>query len=1063
MSRLSRLWPGLPPRWRARLRLPAARLSHLLFLRSILVATITFAIVYPLVVGWLLPQNEGEVERRQIQLARAIRAQVESVLDGPRFAVSSFARILADLGRGPEATLSARLDAFVDAGSGFSNVYLLDGLGMVVGVGVESERRLLRDELIGLDFSSHPLWRLAQDAADVRWTDAFLSPVSARRTVAVAYRIGAHTVIAELQLKDFMTRVQGLSEGSSVATLVLDRRGHVLVDSSADPDTHHQDFSGFDFVRDRSRDEWPLVHFEMMGEEMVGSLLRIPELDWRVLVMRPTVEAYRPARTAGAIMMLGLLCAVVLGLAGAGMQAALFGRQFRSLGEFAEQVARGDYGLRWRRSRVVEFNELAAAFGGMSEAIHSREEAIAASQAAYREILESTSELVLRLDDVARVEYANPAFCRLLGVMPEALAGRPLDAYLQAEEGAGGSWCDAAVAALRAGAPTASFEGQVVDRAGGHHRVAWTLHLGERGKGGIAAIGHDLTARWLAAEALRRSEARLRAMLDNATEVAIQWYDAAGRVVYWNPGSERLYGFTAAQAVGRTLEQLVLSPRQAEQYAQMLAGIDRAGGTRGPELMEVRRADGRVLQVLATLFAIPAEEEGDYYIVGIDLDVTAQLEEESARREAERKFSAVFQASPVPMAVWSADLRLVDANAAWERLFGFDAEASRGRVNHTFGLWCDTQQRASFFERIAAAPLVQAEEAWMQPQGGGRRRLCEVSGNKVELASLGVMFVVAYEDITAEREAAQQLRELNDTLELRVSERTAELSAALDHLRVTQEGLLRSEKMAALGSLVAGVAHELSTPLGNSLIASNTVRDHTRAMQRELAQGLKRSSLERYLEETVSGNDIIERNLGRAAELVASFRQVAVDQASSQRREFALTEVVDEIAMTLRPSLKRLPYALETEVAEGLMLDSYPGPLGQVLTNLINNAITHAFEGRDSGRVKVSGRADGEEHVLIEVSDDGCGIPPGHLRRIFDPFFTTRLGQGGSGLGLHIVDSLVRDLLGGSIDVSSAPGCGTTMRLRLPRRPGVGALEPLPAAGEESASTTDAGKGVKDA
>jgi signal transduction histidine kinase len=209
-----------------------------------------------------------------------------------------------------------------------------------------------------------------------------------------------------------------------------------------------------------------------------------------------------------------------------------------------------------------------------------------------------------------------------------------------------------------------------------------------------------------------------------------------------------------------------------------------------------------------------------------------------------------------------------------------------------------------------------------------------------------------------------------------------------------------------LGALVAGVAHEMNTPIGNGLMAVSTLAQRTRELQAMLNTGLRRSDFERFLAQVETAADISTRNLGRAAELISSFKRVAVDQTSSQRRVFDLAEVVHEIVLTLQPTLKHTPYQVMTDVSAGLVLDSYPGPLGQVLSNLVQNAVVHAFGDRPEGRIDITAQAAGDAFVLT-VADDGEGIAPEHLEKVFDPFFTTRLGQGGSGLGLHIVHNVV--------------------------------------------------------
>jgi len=280
--------------------------------------------------------------------------------------------------------------------------------------------------------------------------------------------------------------------------------------------------------------------------------------------------------------------------------------------------------------------------------------------------------------------------------------------------------------------------------------------------------------------------------------------------------------------------------------------------------------------------------------------------------------------------------------------------------------------------------------------------------------------------------ARAQIAEQNLGLEQHVAERTRDLQETLARLEQAQASLVQSEKLAALGDLVAGIAHELNTPIGNAVMLASTLSDQERAFREQMAAGLSRAALQRFVDAVREGSDVLLRSLQRAAELISSFKQVAVDQASYQRRRFTLDEVTREIALTLQPRLRHSPASLEVSIAPGITLDSYPGPLGQVLMNLIQNALLHAFEGRDSGRIRIESQLAAPGFVLLRVGDDGNGIAPANLSRIFDPFFTTRLGQGGSGLGLHIVYNLVTGLLGGAISVHSTPEQGTVFELALP-------------------------------
>ena len=180
------------------------------------------------------------------------------------------------------------------------------------------------------------------------------------------------------------------------------------------------------------------------------------------------------------------------------------------------------------------------------------------------------------------------------------------------------------------------------------------------------------------------------------------------------------------------------------------------------------------------------------------------------------------------------------------------------------------------------------------------------------------------------------------------------------------------------------------------------------------------------------GIAILMGSLRRSAELVASFKQVAADQTSAQRRVFALDQTLEEILMTLGPSIRKSGHRVVAQVPPGVHMDSYPGPLGQVLTNLINNALVHAFAERKDGVVNITATVLGGGRMEMQVRDNGCGIPPENQGRVFDPFFTTRLGQGGSGLGLNIVYNIITDVLGGTVRVQSVVGEGTCFVLLLP-------------------------------
>lgn len=275
----------------------------------------------------------------------------------------------------------------------------------------------------------------------------------------------------------------------------------------------------------------------------------------------------------------------------------------------------------------------------------------------------------------------------------------------------------------------------------------------------------------------------------------------------------------------------------------------------------------------------------------------------------------------------------------------------------------------------------------------------------------------------------EKLASLNE--ELQSSKEAAE--EALHRLRETQEELIQAEKMASLGVLVAGVAHEINTPVGTALASASFLAKQTERFQADYAaKTLRKSDLEKYVAHCAEASGLILSSCRRAAELIQGFKQVAVDQTSAERRTFALAAYIRDVLVSLGPRLKQTQHRIAIECPEDIVVDGSPGAFSQVLTNLILNSLIHGYDQDQAGTLSIRVEDIGDGRLRMRYADDGKGIAPEALPRIFDPFYTNRRGSGGSGLGLHIVYNTVVGTMRGQISASSTLGKGAVFSITFP-------------------------------
>ena len=452
-----------------------------------------------------------------------------------------------------------------------------------------------------------------------------------------------------------------------------------------------------------------------------------------------------------------------------------------------------------------------------------------------------------------------------------------------------------------------------------------------------------------------------------------------------------------------------------------------------------REIGARTGEILAQKNALEQANHNFAVISDIGRELTAKLDMEDITNTLYHKVNELMDASVFGIGVYRPEQDIIEVPYAMERGIRYAPYIRDAREPNQMAVWCIRNKKEILINDLQAEHKLYVQDleltssdkdmGWLS-DGSKPSMPCSMLYVPILLNErvLGTICVHSFRNHAYQPVHVDMLRTL--ATYVAVAFDNAEAYARLGQ---AQQRLMAQEKMAALGSLVAGVAHELNTPIGNGMLTATALQERTNEMSTRMHDAqFRRSDLVAFVNICQDAATLIVRGLQAAGDLISSFKQVAVDQTSAQRRKHELDQTTREIVATMASKIRKAGHALTQDVPPEIVMDGYPGAYGQVVSNLIDNALLHAFGERRGGTMRLSAMRVSASMVRIQFSDDGVGIRRESLKRIFDPFYTTKLGQGGSGLGLHISYNIVTSLLGGEIKVDSIEGQGTTFVIDLP-------------------------------
>ncbi|MCE1247812.1 MAG: PAS domain S-box protein [Firmicutes bacterium] len=527
---------------------------------------------------------------------------------------------------------------------------------------------------------------------------------------------------------------------------------------------------------------------------------------------------------------------------------------------------------------------------------------------------------------------------------------------------------------------------------------------------------------------LREAEERYRSLVENI-DMGISLIDKNHNIIMTNAGMGKIFHKQSAEFEGK---KCFCEYEKRSSVCAHCPGI-KAMATGKPHQVETTgyKDDGE--QTFAHIYAYPVFDKNNEISGFIELveDTTERKKTEKAKLETEAKYKLIIDTANEGVVIINTDDKMVFVNSRMAEMLGYKIEELTGASMYYIKFPEDVEQQKKVIEGRRQFKQEQYETRFRKANDEEMWAIVSATPVITPEGNYGGSFAMLT-DITSRKKAERELEAARLNLEQQVAARTRELAGAIDELRETQAQLVESEKMAALATLVAGVAHEINTPVGIGITAASHLAERCNYYENLcIEQKLKKSDLNEFIYIIREGSKLILDNLDRADKLVQNFKQVSVNQSSGERTLFNIREVMLDMLERLKHRLKTDAFGINLECPEDLEIDSYPAALYRIMANLFVNSLIHGFDDKDTGIISIKIEKV-KDRVIIQFSDNGKGIDLEDLSHIFEPFYTTRRNTGGTGLGLHIVYNLVTQSLKGRITCQSEPGLGTTFTINIP-------------------------------